>query len=207
MTAKSSGRRSKRHWLGYAVCFVASAIALALAVSTDLQRRDFMAQWPDPYANPQAYGLPPEAAGLSHSELASRFGYDEAQRTVLERAGASSRYSRAQWQAQEMADRRDVFAIVAAALLFLPFLIHGLVHAIRRCAQQLEQAGRKAGPHLANATAVVIAKSRELSDNKVAISRGNLSTADELRKWADLRSEGLISEEEFIKMRTKILGR
>ena len=145
MTAKSSGRRSKRHWLGYAVCFVASAIALALAVSTDLQRRDFMAQWPDPYANPQAYGLPPEAAGLSHSELESRFGYDEAQRTVNERAGASSRYSRAQWQAQEMADRRDVFAIVAAALLFLPFLIHGLVHALRRCAQQLEQAGRKAG--------------------------------------------------------------
>jgi len=35
---------------------------------------------------------------------------------------------------------------------------------------------------------------------------GRLSTADELRKWSDLRDEGLVTEEEFQKMRDKLVG-
>jgi len=38
------------------------------------------------------------------------------------------------------------------------------------------------------------------------IARGPLSTADELRKWVDLRDQGVVSEEEFLKMRAAILG-
>lgn len=36
---------------------------------------------------------------------------------------------------------------------------------------------------------------------------GRLSTADELRKWVDMRNEGLVTEEEFQKMREKLVGK
>lgn len=35
---------------------------------------------------------------------------------------------------------------------------------------------------------------------------GRHSTADELRKWSDLRDEGVVTEEEFQKMRDKLVG-
>lgn len=38
------------------------------------------------------------------------------------------------------------------------------------------------------------------------IGGGRLSSADELRKWTELRKEGLVSEEEFQKMRDKLVG-
>ncbi|MGX8273041.1 SHOCT domain-containing protein [Brevundimonas diminuta] len=38
------------------------------------------------------------------------------------------------------------------------------------------------------------------------VGGGRQSTADELRKWASLRDDGLISQEEFAQMREKLLG-
>ena len=35
---------------------------------------------------------------------------------------------------------------------------------------------------------------------------GGLSTADELRKWEELRKEGLVTDEEYKKMRDKLVG-
>lgn len=40
---------------------------------------------------------------------------------------------------------------------------------------------------------------------KVSLDGGRHSTADELRKWTALRDEGLVSEEEFAKMRSQLL--
>lgn len=38
------------------------------------------------------------------------------------------------------------------------------------------------------------------------VGKNGLSTADELRKWNSLKDEGLVTEEEFQKMREKLLG-
>lgn len=46
----------------------------------------------------------------------------------------------------------------------------------------------------------------QLRDPSPQVTKGNLSVADELRKWANLRDEGLVTEHEYLAARSQLLG-
>ncbi len=155
-----------------------------------------MAEWPSPTTNPAHYGIPPEYVGLNSFELITRYG-PQADQLV---GNAYAKHQVAQTQADYIAHRRNAVLFLAIALLAFPFLvslIEGVLRKITRHAHDLVQD---------YAPAVRKAASR-LTDNSPPISRGNVSTADELRKWTELRDNGVVTEDEFQAMRSKLLRR
>ncbi|WP_183253686.1 hypothetical protein [Brevundimonas basaltis] len=103
-------------------------------------------------------------------------------------------------------DALSVYAVLFAALLAIAAVVY-LARGIRFEAARKAEADREAGVE-----PLTMRIARAASEIKRAIPRqptlagGRLSTADELRKWTALREEGLVSEEEFLKMREKLLG-
>lgn len=79
------------------------------------------------------------------------------------------------------------------ALVFLPFL-GSLVYLIAR------------GDGMAQRSLAAQAQAQEAFDQYVRQTAGGASVADELAKLADLRAAGTISEEEFTRMKAKIVG-
>ncbi|MGU3455576.1 SHOCT domain-containing protein [Brevundimonas sp. M1A4_2e] len=96
-------------------------------------------------------------------------------------------------------------AYVIGALLFLTFLIfvsprYYIGSPRLEDYEAFFDIGRKAGAKVTTAASSV----------KRAIPRqptvAGLSAADELRKWEELRKEGLVTDEEFKRMRDKLVG-
>lgn len=121
------------------------------------------------------------------------------------------------WDAQQAAD--DWFAILSLYVGFFSLLgvVRFLVVPVLRRNMERVAAEREArgdygiDPYEVGRSVRLGLAAAATSMNK-AIPRqpttggGRHSTADELRKWADLRDEGLVTEEEFQKMRDKLVG-
>lgn len=121
------------------------------------------------------------------------------------------------WHAQQAAD--DWFAILSLYVGFFSLvgIMRFLVVPTLSRKMERERAEREAkGDYGIDPSEVVRSVSSGLAAAATSIKKaiprqpttggGRHSTADELRKWADLRDEGLVTEEEFQKMRDKLVG-
>lgn len=103
-------------------------------------------------------------------------------------------------------DALSIYAVLFAALLAIAAVVH-LARGIRDEAVRKAEANREAGVEpLSMRLARAAGEIKRAIPRQPTLAGGRLSTADELRKWTTLRDEGLVSEEEFLKMREKLLG-
>lgn len=117
-------------------------------------------------------------------------------------------YSDARRNLEDYENSRMLFSILAVTSFIGPIILFHFIHGV--LAPFTNDIVRPAAKGAAFTAGKVTARTMKAVDRfappSSPIAHRNLSTADELRKWADLRAEGLISEEEFQKMRGAILG-
>lgn len=94
-----------------------------------------------------------------------------------------------------------VFAGVVALFGFLWIL----ADILKRFALRLPLRNSAGVPVAEKLGSALTAAKKRLEPGPV-VGLGRLSTADELRKWAELHDQGLITDEEFARMRGKLLG-
>lgn len=96
-----------------------------------------------------------------------------------------------------------IIAVITGALIATAMLVRdatkGIAHRVA------ERRASNPEPILSKIAGAADAVSKVLP-RQPTMGGGRLSTADELRKWAALKEEGLITEEEFVRMREKLLG-
>lgn len=163
---------------------------------------------PSPTENPGYYGLKqPHMKTIEEIAQGGYYQADDAEEA--RRAGVNDFYQGELDKIETLRNWRNGFLIAAVVISVLPILAVLYVrYVLTPFARDVFVPGlKKTAVEAGKLTARTVKAVDRFAPAPNPIAKGNLSTADELRKWSDLKTEGVITEEEYLKMRAAILGK
>lgn len=147
------------------------------------------------------------------TQMSPRDPYDWMSAPSQERAASLAEVNRLESEIYNAERATDQWTSALVGFVLLIIALSAIVAVVSMISAAIEEAERRLAERRLRDPESLLSKMKNAASEvgkalprQPTIGGGRHSTADELRKWTALRDEGLISDEEFSKMRQKLLG-